>query len=55
MKGLLGNIGGIVGICLGFCVAQTPNMIRKLFFLMNSYFLDVEMEYDNKKLKRKSY
>ena len=34
---LVGNIGGYVGICLGYCLVQLPDYISKLRISIKEY------------------
>ena len=44
VNGLIGNIGGYIGLCLGYSILQIPEFVTLLFLKWNKRFSDYRMK-----------
>ena len=44
VNGLIGNIGGYIGLCLGYSILQIPEFVTVLFYKWNKRFSDYRMK-----------
>lgn len=42
MNSVIGNIGGYVGLCLGYSILQLPDFVHKMLMKLKKWFLNVK-------------